>query len=76
MKRAATQEPAPQPNSNPVIVDMVVADLNARAEVGLKKYGTKLQAHNGREPLVDAYQEALDLCMYLRQEIEERGIVM
>lgn len=31
-----------------------------------------LQAHNGRDPLVDAYQEALDLVVYLRQAIEER----
>lgn len=30
-------------------------------------------AHNGRDALVDAYQEALDLTMYLRQAIEERS---
>jgi hypothetical protein len=31
-----------------------------------------LRAHNGRDALVDAYQEALDLCVYLRQVIQER----
>ena len=36
------------------------------------EHGTPLQAHNGRDPLVDAYQEALDLAVYLRQAIEER----
>jgi hypothetical protein len=31
-----------------------------------------LQAHNGRNALIDAYQEALDLVVYLRQAIEEQ----
>jgi hypothetical protein len=31
-----------------------------------------LQPHNGRDCLMDAYQEALDLAMYLRQAIFER----
>jgi hypothetical protein len=31
-----------------------------------------LRAHNGRVALVDAYQEALDLAVYLRQEVAER----
>lgn len=29
-------------------------------------------ADNGRDHLVDAYQEALDLAVYLRAEIEKR----
>jgi hypothetical protein len=29
--------------------------------------------NNGRDSLMDAYQEALDLVMYLRQAIEERN---
>jgi hypothetical protein len=33
---------------------------------------TPLQPHNGRDALADAYQEALDLVVYLRQEIAER----
>jgi len=37
------------------------------------KYHTYLLTHNGRDALIDAYQEALDLAMYLRQAIEERG---
>lgn len=44
-----------------------VADLRERALAGEKKYGTPLRAHNGRDALVDAYQEALDLVMYLSQ---------
>ncbi len=45
----------------------VIADIEARKEIGLKRYGTLLQAFNGRDALLDAYQEALDLCQYLRQ---------
>lgn len=40
--------------------------------LGIERYGTPVQAGNGRKALVDAYQEALDLAVYLRQEIEER----
>ncbi|HVN78555.1 MAG TPA: hypothetical protein VMW38_06120 [Terriglobia bacterium] len=54
------------------ICTLVRNDLEARAKVGEKKYGERLKPHNGRDPLVDAYQEALDLAMYLRQEIYER----
>ena len=45
-----------------------------RAAAGVQKYGTPLQTHNGRDALWDAYQEALDLAMYLRQAILERDI--
>lgn len=42
-----------------------------RQEKSKKEYGTELQSNNGRNPLVDALQEKLDSCMYLRQAIEE-----
>ena len=51
---------------------MVQRDLVERAVMGFKKYGTTLRTNNGRDALMDAYQEALDLCMYLRQTIAER----
>ena len=41
--------------------------LNARDAIGQETYGTSLQPDNGRDPMVDAYQESLDLVMYLRQ---------
>lgn len=53
------------------ILDLVVADLQERARVGLRKYGEPLRAFNGRSALQDAYEEALDLAMYLRQRLEE-----
>jgi len=65
-------QPAPTPNGGTPIWDLVVADMTERDRTGRARYGTPLQAHNGRDPLVDAYQEALDLVVYLRQAIEER----
>jgi len=62
---------APKPNNGQFIADMVIEDMAKRADFGLRKYGTKLQAHNGRDALQDAYEEALDLCVYLKQRLVE-----
>lgn len=70
----STPEPPPTPNNNPSIHDLVIADIEDRKQFGLEKYGTTLQAGNGRRSLVDAYQEILDLAVYLRQHIEENRI--
>ena len=64
----------PQPSgAGADIAERVMADIEARAQTGFRRYGERLRPHNGRDALVDAYQEALDLAMYLRQAIEERG---
>ena len=65
-------EPAPVPNDKPAVWDLVIEDMKARDEMGRAKYGTPLQPHNGRDVLVDMYQEALDLTVYIRQAIFER----
>jgi hypothetical protein len=72
MKNTNTPEPPPIRTSGRTIWDLVIEDMKARDASGREKYGTPLQAHNGRDALVDAYQEALDLAVYLRQAIEER----
>ena len=59
-------------NDNPAIWDLVIADMHERDMMGEKKHGTRLQPFNGRDVLVDAYQESLDLVVYLRQAIYER----
>jgi len=69
---AAKNQPLPVINDNPKVLDLVIKDLNDRAEAGYKKYGTYLQPHNGRDALLDAYQEVLDLSKYIRQELFER----
>jgi hypothetical protein len=69
---AAAPQPPPIARPGGDVQSLVIADLHERRQAGIAKYGTPLQAHNGRDALVDAYQESLDLACYLRQVIEER----
>ncbi len=69
---ATRVEPAPIHNYNPASWDLVITDMQARDQFGYDKYKTRLQPGNGRDALTDAYQEALDLCVYLRTAIYER----
>ena len=71
---ATSKQSAPKGSGNPIL-GMVLADLTNRALEGKEKYGEPLKAHNGRNALWDAYQEALDLAMYLRQLIQEQSDV-
>lgn len=64
-------QPDPLPGDK-VVLDHVISDLITRAYAGKQIYGTFLMTNNGRDALVDAYQEALDLCMYLKQALLER----
>ena len=66
------QQPAPEPNGLPAVWDLVLRDIGERDASGMRKYGVRLQPYNGRDVLKDAYQEALDLVVYLRQAIYER----
>lgn len=66
------KQPKSIPNKNPYIWDLVNADIQERDNMGAAKHGTRLQAFNGRDVLIDAYQEALDLVVYLRQALYER----
>ena len=70
--RSQYDQPAPITNSTVPVWDLVIADMRERDHVGRERYGTPLQVNNGRDALIDAYQEALDLVVYLRQAIEER----
>jgi hypothetical protein len=49
----------------------VADDLMLRKQKGFETYGCPLQAKNGRNALVDAYQEMLDAACYLMQALEE-----
>lgn len=68
---ATVRQPAPSDSDHPPIIDLVTRDLAARAIQGHAKYGCLLRGFNGRNALVDAYQEALDHAMYLRQALYE-----
>ncbi len=79
-------QPAPKPGTARPTWELVVEDLDARAAtlalmradalerdaIGAAKYGVRHQWDNGRDHLIDAYQEHLDAALYLRAEIEKR----
>lgn len=67
----AAQKPPTQSQHIPILW-LVLHDLSVRAAEGIKKYGQPLKGFNGRDALLDAYQEVLDQAMYLRQIIYER----
>jgi hypothetical protein len=69
--REGDSQPMPIPNDEPGIHTMVISDLRDREALGVRRYGTKLQAGNGRNALRDAYDECLDMAVYLKQAIVE-----
>jgi len=71
-KEIIAPQPMPKNNNHPAMWDLVQKDMAERDQFGIEKYNTRLQPHNGRDCLFDAYQEALDLVVYLRQAFYER----
>lgn len=71
--REGDSQALPTINDEQDIQSRVIEDIVARRKLGIKRYGTTLQPHNGRDALLDAYEEALDLTMYLKQALVERG---
>jgi len=45
----------------------VLEMFRARRQLGIERYGTPLQAHNGRDVLRDIAEETLDRIAYLQQ---------
>ncbi len=54
----------------------ILRDMVERDAIGAAKYGVRHTSHNGRDNLIDAYQEHLDAAVYLRAEMAERGITL
>jgi hypothetical protein len=71
MSSADKHEPPPLVNDSRPVYEIVIEDMQKRAEMGRAKYGTYLQAYNGRDALWDAYQEILDAALYIRAAIIE-----
>lgn len=55
------------PMTDPQGLKMLLEDLLKRTEMGTKKYGTPLRVNNGRNGLLDLYQEIQDAIMYSMQ---------
>lgn len=67
------KQPDPKRNDHEPVWKQVISDMWQRHQKGIETYGVPLQPFNGRDALWDAYEEALDLAVYLRQAIEERN---
>lgn len=65
-------QPLPTTNDQAYIQDLAIADIEERRQVGIRRYGTALQPFNNRDAFRDAYEEVLDLLLYLRQVRVER----
>lgn len=52
--------------------DQVIEDMRQREEMGHRKYGKLLDVGDGRDFLVEAFEEALDQVVYLKAAIVER----
>lgn len=53
--------------------ELVAEDLRVRDAIGRRRYGRALTSDTPVDLLVYAYEEALDLVIYLRAEIEKRA---
>ena len=53
------------------IEKLVCEDIAKRQQIGIKKYGCTVE-QSPDDMLTHAYQEALDLAVYLKAEIEKR----
>lgn len=65
-----TDQPMPTPGQQdvtPIARRMFVGILDAQEQKGIATYGTTLQTFNGRDALLDAMQEAVDLFQYVVQ---------
>jgi hypothetical protein len=69
---ASPGTPVAQPQAQPTIFDLVKRDLDERDRRGYEQHRVALTAGRGYDWLQQAYEEALDLCVYLRGALTER----
>lgn len=56
------------------VMDRVLADMRERDAVGRQRYGVALTSRNGRDQLIDAYQEICDACVYIAAALDEHDV--
>lgn len=60
-------------NKDESIWNQVISDIRKREQTGVLRYGKYLTKHTTEDVLNHAYNEALDLVVYLRTEIIKRN---
>jgi len=54
-----------------LVLPLVLSDLKERAAAGKEKYGKDYRVETRKNALQEAYEEAMDLLMYLRSHLEQ-----
>ena len=57
------------------LANEVKQDIENRIIKGIREYGERLKPFNGRDALLDAYEECLDQALYLKQELTEKQAI-
>jgi hypothetical protein len=70
-------QPLPTPSDRASAHDLLITFVAKRKDLGLRRYGSLLQAGNGRDSLRDALEEVVDLAAYLVvwQEARDEALV-
>jgi hypothetical protein len=67
------EQPIPILDKNlPSIQDLVLQDIEERKRIGIERYGDSVRPFNGRDPLIDLYQELMDSVIYIRWILYEK----
>lgn len=68
----AISQEQPQPHGTGAPVgERLIELIRERTKLGVEKYGEPLTTHNGRDAMLDAIQESIDLNQYLMQVLME-----
>lgn len=70
-----SEQQMPQPNNNQSVHDIAIRRIEERKQLGIERYGTILQAFNGRSADRDLSEELLDAVMYEIQREEETKVL-
>ena len=54
--------------------EYLIKDIKTRMESGKKTYGKYLFTDNGRDAILDLYEELMDACFYIKQFMLERDL--
>lgn len=57
-------------------IERIVPEVEKRGELGIERYGTLLQPFNGRDYVQDAWEEFIDLGVYLEGLRRERDAMI
>ncbi len=55
------------------IHDLMINDIKGRKRYGVERHGSTLLAHQGRNSLLDAYHQSLDMAAFLKTQLAEEA---